>query len=234
MAEVKILGTIALKGVLAEIEPAFEAKTGHTLSYVWGPTGPVYERCRAGEAHDILIAVPEAIDTMISEGHAVKGSRVDITKSVVGVAVKAGAPRPKIDTVADLKAALRAARCVTYTNPSTQAASGLHVAKLLKDWGMTEEINAKAKLGVGVPVAQYLVSGEADIALQQLCEHMLVKGVDIVGQIPKEIQCVSTMAFALGSKGPNPAGAKALIAWMSDPAIHPALRRHGLFPLNEA
>jgi molybdate transport system substrate-binding protein len=233
MANVKILGTIALKGVLEEIEPQFKAKTGAGFSYVWGPTGTVYEHCRAGEAHDLLIAVPEAIDQMISEGHAVKGSRVDVTKSVVGIAVKAGAPRPKIDTVEDVKKALRAAKSVTYTDPATQAASGLHVAKLLAVWGMTAEINAKTKFGRGIPVAQYLVSGEAEIALQQLCEHMLVKGVDVVGPVPKEIQKVSTMSVAIGAKAQNPAGAKALSDMLAAPSIQPVFRRHGLFALTD-
>ncbi len=233
MADVKILGTIALKGVLSEHAPAFKTETGFDLSYVWGPTGTVYDRCRAGEAHDVLIAVPDAIDTMIAEGHAVQGSRIDVTKSVVGIAVKAGAPRPKIATVEDVKAALRAAKTVAYTDPATQAASGIHVAKLLADWGMTEEINAKTKFGRGGPVAEFLVTGEAEIAVQQLCEHMLVKGVDVVGPVPNEIQRVSTMSVALGAKSQNAAGAKALMAWLADPIVHPILRRHGLFALHE-
>ena len=233
MADVKILGTIALKGVLSEHEAAFKAKTGSGFSYVWGPTGTVYDRLRAGEAHDVVIAVPDAIDTMIAEGHIAKGSRQDFTKSIVGIAVKAGAPRPKIDTVEDVKNALRQAKTVTYTDPATQAASGLHVAKLLAEWGMTEEINAKTKFGRGGPVAEYLVTGEAEIALQQFCEHMLVKGVDVVGPVPKEIQRVSTMTAGLGSKAQNPAAAKALIAWLAAPEQHPVLRRHGLFALHE-
>jgi len=234
MADVKVLGTVALKGVLAEYAPELAKSTGAGMSYVWGPTGVVYDHCRAGEAHDIIIAVPEAVDTMIAEGHVVKGSNVDFTKSIVGVAVRAGAPHPKITTVEDLKAALRAAKSVAYTNPATQAASGLYVAKLLNDWGMTEEINAKAKLGSGGPVAEFLASGEAEIALQQLSEHMLVKGIEVVGPVPNEIQRVTTMTVGLGSRAENPAAAKALIAWLSSPAAHPVFKRHGLFALHEA
>ena len=233
MAEVKILGTIALKGLLAEIEPEFKAKTGDTFSYVWGPTGPVYERCRAGEAHDLLIATPEAITQMVSEGHAVKGTDVPVAKSVVGIAVKKGAPRPKIDTVDDVKAALRAAKRITYTDPATQAASGVHVAKLLADWGMTAEVNAKTTFGRGIPVAQYLVSDEADLALQQFCEHMLVDGVDVVGAIPMEIQKISTFTVAVGAKAPNPSGAKALTELLVTPSTIARFKKHGLFALNE-
>ena len=233
MAVVRIIGTIALKGLIGEHEPAFKAKTGADIEAVWGPTGPLLERCRAGEAFDMLIGIPDAIDTLTKEGHAVAGTRVDVCKSIVGVAVKAGAPHPKLDTVEDVKAALRAAKRVTYTDPATQAPSGLHVAKLLAQWGMTEEINAKTKFGVGIPVAQYLVSDEADLALQQFCEHKLVKGVDVVGGIPMEVQAISTFSVALGAKAANPAATKELIAWLGNPATRARFKTHGLFALDE-
>lgn len=233
MPVLDILGTIALKGVLAEHEPAFRSHTGIGFSYVWGPTGTVFRHCRAGETHDVLIAVPAAIDTMIEEGHAVAGSRVDVARSVIGIAVKAGTPHPRIDTVHQVRAALRAARAVAYTDPATQAASGLHVARLLDEWGMTDEIAAKARLGSGGPVAEFLVSGEADIAIQQLCEHMLVEGVEVVGRAPEDMQLVSTMSVALGSRARSPNAARSLIDWLASAATYPVLRRHGLFPLNE-
>lgn len=233
MADIKIVATIALKGVLAEYEPQFKKQTGSGFSYVWGPTGTVYDRCRSGEAHDLYIGVPDAIDLMISEGHIAKGSRVDIGKSVVGIAVKAGAQKPKIETVEDVKSALRRAKSVTYTDPATQAASGVHVAKLLADWGMTEEINAKTKFGRGGPVAEFLVTGEAEIALQQFCEHKLVKGVDIVGAIPMEINKVSTFSGGTGSRSQSADKVKQLVSWLAAPAQHETLRKHGLFPLHE-
>lgn len=233
MSDVKILGTIALKGVLTEYEPAFRQQHGVGFAYVWGPTGTVYDRLRAGEAHDVAIAVPEAIDLMIAEGHLTAGTRVDVAKSVVGIAVRSGTAHPKIATVEDVKAALRQAKSITYTDPATQAASGVHVAKLLAEWGMTEEINAKTKFGRGGPVAEFLLTGEADIALQQFCEHKLVKGVDVVGPVPDAIQRVSTFSLGLGSKAGNPAAAKALMAWLAAPEQTPTFNRHGLFALHE-
>jgi molybdate transport system substrate-binding protein len=233
MADVKILGTIALKGVLTEYEPTFKAKHGVGFSYVWGPTGTVYDRLRAGEAHDVIIAVPDAIDTLIKEGLVVPGTRQDFAKSVVGIAVKSGTPHPKIATVEDVKTALRNAKSVAYTDPATQAASGLHIAKLLADWGMTDEINAKTKFGRGGPVAEFVASGEAEIALQQFCEHKLVKGVDVVGAFPDAINKVSTFTLGLGAKAGNTNAAKALMAWLAAPEQHPTLRKHGLFAMHE-
>jgi molybdate transport system substrate-binding protein len=233
MPDVKVVTTIALKGVLAEYEPEFRKTHGGGFSYVWGPTGTVLARARSGEAHDLYIGTPDVMPDLVKEGHIVAGSTVDLAKSVVGVAVKAGAPKPKIDTVEDVKAALRKAKSVTYTDPATQAASGVHVAKLLAEWGMTEEVNAKTKFGRGGPVAEFLVTGEAELALQQFCEHMLVKGVDIVGAFPKEINRVSTFTAGIGTRGQNAAGAKALVAWLSQPGLKPTLNRHGLFALEE-
>jgi molybdate transport system substrate-binding protein len=233
MADLKVLGTVALKGLLGEYESELKSKTGLGVAAVWGPTGVVYDRCRAGEAYDLVIAIPEAIELMTAEGHIVPGTNVNVCKSVVGIAVKSGAPHPKIDTVEDVKAALRAAKRITYTDPATQAPSGMHVEKLLKQWGMLEEINAKTKFGRGVPVAQYLVSDEADLALQQFCEHKLVKGVDVVGAIPMEIQAVSTFGVALGARAENPAAAKLVLAWLGQPGIRALFAKHGLFALDE-
>lgn len=233
MAVVKVLGTVALKGLIGEHEPAFKEKTGASIEAVWGPTGPLLQRSRAGEAFDMLIGVPDAIETLMREGLAVKGTRVDVCKSIVGVAVRSGDPHPKLDTVEDVKAALRAAKRVTYTDPATQAASGVHVAKLLAQWGMTEEVNAKTKFGTGGPVAQFLVTGQADLALQQFCEHKLVKGVDVVGGIPMEVQAISTFAIALGARAENPDAGKELIAWLGSPAARARFKTHGLFALDE-
>lgn len=228
---VKIFTTVALKGVLDELAPDFKRETGYGLAMTFGPGGVVLEGVRAGNVHDVLVSAPATLETLVAEKYAVAGSVVKVARSIIGVAVRAGAPKPKVDTVADFKQALLAAKSVAYTNPATGAASGVHLAKLLEQMGITKEINAKAKLGSGGPVAEFLARGEADLAVQQICEHMLVKGVDVVGPVPPEFQSVTALGAALHSRAPAPDAGRALIALLTSPRAQGCMQAHGLEPV---
>ena len=137
---------------------------------------------REGRNTDVLVVTPDLFDELVQEGHCAAGTGRNIASSVVGVAVKAGAPRPDISTAEAFKQALLAAKSVAYTDPSTGAASGVFFMSLAERFGIADEMKAKAKLGSGGPVAEFVASGEAELAVQQLCEHKLVPGVDVVGR----------------------------------------------------
>jgi molybdate transport system substrate-binding protein len=150
---------------------------------------------------------------------------------VIGIAVRAGAPRPKIDTADDVRQALLAARSVAYTDPSTGAASGVHFVQLLERFGIADVVKAKAKLGDGGPVAEFVARGEADIAIQQLCEHMLVPGVDVVGPLPDELNKTTTFTAGVAKSAAAPIEAAALIRLLQAPHVRAAMPSHGLQPV---
>ena len=229
--ELKVLTSVAMKGVLERLAPEFRQQTGCGLAMGYGPGGVVLQRVRAGAVNDVVIASPEAVEALIGEGRIVAGSQRPIARSVIGVAVRSGAPKPRIDTVDDFRRALLAARSVAYTNPATGAASGVHFARILDRFGIASEINANAKFGDGGPVAEYVARGEAELAIQQLCEHMLVKGVDIVGPLPLELQKVTTLIAAVGEGASRPRYASALIDLLLAPHIQAAMSTHGLEPI---
>jgi molybdate transport system substrate-binding protein len=230
--ELKILTSVAMKGVLEGLTPEFRRVTGCGLSMSYGPGGVVLRRVRAGGANDVVIATPEAVEALIGEGRLLAGSQHLIARSVIGVAVRSGAPKPRIDTVEDFRRALLAARSVAYTNPATGAASGVHLSNILDRFGIANEINAKAKLGDGGPVAEFVASGEAELAIQQLCEHMLVPGVDVVGPLPAELQKVTTFAAAVGAGASNPEQGRALIRLLMAPHVQAAMPALGLEPVH--
>ena len=121
--------TVALKGVLERIAPEFTQATGFTFVPSWGPGGTIAKWMREGRSADVVVVTPDLFDELVQEGHCAAGTGRDIASSVVGVAVKAGAPRPDISTAAAFKQALLAAKSVAYTDPSTGAATAvLHVA----------------------------------------------------------------------------------------------------------
>jgi molybdate transport system substrate-binding protein len=223
-----IFTTVALSGVLKELEPEFRQAHGCGFVMSYGPGGITLERIRAGNIHDVVVSAPPVLETLTKEGYLVPGAAVDLSRSIVGVAVPTGAPKPRVDTVEAFKQALLDAETVAYTNPATGAASGVHMAKVLDQLGIKDAVNAKAKLGSGGPVAEFLARGEATLAIQQICEHMLVPGVDVVGPVPPELQTVTTLGIALHARAPSPDKAKALIALLRSERGQSIMGKHGL------
>lgn len=226
--ELKVLTSVALKGVLEQLAPELRQQTGCDLAMSYGPGGVVLRRVRTGDPGDVVVAPPEVVEALIGEGRIVAGSQRLIARSVIGVAVRSGTARPRIDTADEFRQALLQARSVAYTDPATAAASGAHFVEILDRFGIANEIKAKAKLGDGGPVAEYVARGEAELAVQQLCEHMLVKGIDIVGPLPAELQKVTTFAAAVAARASHPGHAGALIELLLAPHVQAAMAAHGL------
>jgi molybdate transport system substrate-binding protein len=229
----KVLTTIAFKGVLEELSAPLKRDTGANIATTFGPSGMALEHCRSGAKFDAVIATPKVIETLVSEGFVEQNSDQPIAKSYVGVAVKAGSPHPKIKTINDFKQALLNARSVGYTNPATGAASGTHMAKVLDRLGIADAVNAKATLGKGGSVAELIMTGEIDIAVQQFSEHMLIDGVEVVGPIPDEIQSETRFSIGLYANCLERKAAIKLVDLLTATDIKPVLKRHGLFPIDE-
>jgi molybdate transport system substrate-binding protein len=223
-----IFTTVALKGVLTRIEPEFTKATGFGLAMDYAPAGVVVKWLREGKSADVVVVTPDTFDELVKDGHGATGSARDIASSVVGVAVKAGAPHPDIATPEAFKRALIAAKSVAYTDPSTGAASGVFFMSLAEKFGIADAMKAKAKLGSGGPVAEFVASGEAEIAVQQLCEHKLVPGVDVVGALPDEINRRTTFTAGVTARAAAPKEAAALIALLCAPHVQRIMPEHGL------
>ncbi len=228
----KVLTSIAFKGVLGELSAHLKLKTGAEITMTFGPSGMALEKCRSGAIFDAVIATPKVIKTLVYESFIEQNSDYLIAKSYVGVAVQAGSLHPKINTVHNFKQALLNARSVGYTNPKTGAASGTRVATILKELGITNAVNSRATLSEGGSVAELLMTGDIDIAIQQFSEHMLIEGIEVVGPIPDEIQSETKFSIGLFANCPERKSAIKLINLLRAPDIRPMLKRHGLFPID--
>jgi len=229
-ADLKVLTTPALTEVWHELAPKFEA-TGHKLTVIYAPSGAIAKRVTDGEAADLLVSTPAGIDGLIKAGKVTDGTNTPLASSGMGVAVLKGAPKPDISTPEAFKRALLAAKAVAYTDPASGGASGAHMAKVLERLGIAGEVNAKAKLGRGIPVATFLVKGEADIAIQQLPELLHVEGAEVVGPLPGDLQNVTTFAAGIPAASTNADAAKALIRFLQTPESAVVIRKHGLDPV---
>ena len=227
MTTIRMLSTLAVMGAIREIAGEYEAATGTRIEAEFAPTVALLDRLRGGEACDIAILTAQGIDNMIAQGVMRPGTRTDVALSFVGIAVKAGAPKPDIASVATFRSAILNARAVAY---SKIGASGIFFAGLLDRLGIAAEVNAMAIVVPSGFTAERLVSGEADIAVQQISELMVVPGIEVVGPLPAEIQTVATFSAGLLTQSSQTEAASALLRYLSSTAIAPILRRTGLEP----
>jgi molybdate transport system substrate-binding protein len=225
---VRLLSTLALKGAVGSLAARFVADGGARIDADFAPTLALLERLRGGEGADVVILTKEALDDLAAKGTVVPASCADLARSFVGIAVKAGADHPDIATGAALRAALLGARSVGY---SKLGASGIFFAQLIARMGIATEINARAKIIQQGFTAELLVSGEADLAVQQISELKLVEGIEIVGPIPRDLQG-NPAVFSAGrlAASTNPAPSDRLLNFLASPEAAPALRESGLEP----
>jgi molybdate transport system substrate-binding protein len=189
-AEIKVLSTQATEQTYRELMPQFEQVSGHKVATIFTGTLDANKRLAAGETYDLLIMSSASIDQHIKDGKVVPGSRVDLAKSGVAAAVRAGAPKPDISTTEALKKTLLAAKSIGYsTGPS-----GNYVIGMFQRMGISDEIKPKLRqTPSGVFVASLIASGEAEIGFQQVSELIAAPGVDYVGPLPADVHKSSVL-----------------------------------------
>jgi molybdate transport system substrate-binding protein len=227
-AEVKILTAGAMKEVVLAIVPALEKETGHKAVVANDTAGGLVRRIGGGEAFDLAIITPGAINELTSKGKIVAGSRVNLARVGVGVVVKDDTPLPDISNVEAFKRALLAAKSVAYIDPASGGSSGIYVSGLLDKLGIAAEVKPKARLKQGGYVAELIASGEAELGLHQISEIIPVKGVKLVGPLPAEIQNFTTYAAAVGAEAKEPDAARAMLKLLAGPAAEDVLKARGM------
>jgi len=227
-AEIKILTTGAFKQVVVALVPEFEKATGHKVIVDNGTVGQLTQRVEGGEAFDVLVLSPRGIEDFIKKGKIVAGSNANLAKVGVGVMVKAGAPKPSIDSVEAFKQALLKAKSVAYIDPASGGSSGIYVSGLLDKLGIADQIKPKAKLKKGGHVSDLIESGEAELGIHQMSEIVSQKGVTLVGPLPAAIQNYTTYAVGLGSGASNADAAKAFIKVLTGPSAASVLKSTGM------
>jgi molybdate transport system substrate-binding protein len=226
-AEIKVLSTQATEEAYKELVPQFEKAAGHKVTTVFTGTLDALKRLSNGETYDLLIMARQQIDELTQSGKVVAGSRTDIARSGVGVAVGKGKPKPDISTVDALKKTLLAAKSIGYsTGPS-----GIYIVTMFQKMGIADEIKSKLKqTPTGVFVGSIIASGEAEIGFQQVSELSFFPGIDYVGPLPAEVQLITVFSAGIpaGSKEVN--AAKSLVSFITAPAAAAIFKKHALDP----
>lgn len=221
------LSSMATRLVLTDLVDAWRAAGGGPVDIESLGGVDAARRVEAGEAVDVVILAADAIDRLMAAGHLLPGSRVDLVRSDVGVAVRADAPAPDIGTEAAVRAAVLAARRIGYsTGPSGQA-----LAQRFACWGIADQVAPKLVVPPpGVPVGALLARGEIDLGFQQLSELIHVEGIRLLGILPPPIDIVTVFSGAVARTSQHPEAVRALLAFMASPAAEAAKRRQGMRP----
>jgi molybdate transport system substrate-binding protein len=225
--EVKVLAANAVKEPFLALAATFEKATGHKVAASWSGTEGIAKRIMGGEVADVVLVGSASIDRLIQEGKVVPGSRASVAKVGVGVAVRAGLPKPDISSADGVRKAVLDAKSVAYSS----GPSGQYIAELFKRLGIAEQVSDKLKVPPSnVPVSEVLARGEADLGFQQISELLNVNGIDYLGPLPSELQNMTVYFAGLHSAAPAPDAAKALIKSLTAPESGPIIKRSGMEP----
>ena len=228
MTTLRLISSMATKPLLADLVKLYTAHAPDVQVQVESVGGvDAAKRVQAGEAFDGVVLASDAVDKLIASGHVLPGSRADLVRSGVAVAVPAGQPLPDISSEAALKAAVLAAPTLGYsTGPS-----GVQLAKLFEVWGIAEQIAPRiVQAKPGIPVGSLVAQGEVALGFQQLSEMLGVPGTTIVGGLPPAVEIITTFSGSLAAYCAQPDAMRALLAFWQSSACGAIKRQHGMAP----
>ena len=222
-----VISSMATRGLLAELVADYQRQTGVVVHLESVGGVDAAKRVAAGEVFDVVALASDAIDKLMADGHLVSGSRVDLVRSEVAIAVADGAAVPAVDTLDALKAAVSQARRVGYsTGPS-----GVALKALVEAWGLGPAlVDRLVQSPPGVPVARMVAEGAVDLGFQQLSEMLGQPGIRILGAMPPGAEITTVFSAALAANGAQADAARALIDFLHAPAAAVTQRRHGMSP----
>jgi molybdate transport system substrate-binding protein len=230
--ELRVMTSGTFTAAFLELAPRFERATGHRLVAATTSMGvgadSIPSRLQRREPADVVIVDDDAMRALIAGGAVIADTRTPLARSGIGMAVRAGAPKPDISSVEALRRALLQATSVAYSS----SVSGRYIAsELYQRLGIGNEMAAKSRRIEGERVGAVVARGEAEIGFQQTSELLPVPGIDYVGPLPPEVQRVSVFSGAVAAHSRNPAAAAALVRFLASAEASAAVARTGLEPV---
>jgi len=226
-ARIAGVSSMATRQVLAELAAAFRETSNATVVFESVGGVDAARRVEAGEPFDVVVLASDAIDKLVAAGHVVPGSRTDLVRSSVAIAVRAGSRAPEVDSSEALRRAVLAARTVGYsTGPS-----GTALLELFERWGIAEATRDRiVQAPSGTPVGELVANGQVELGFQQFSELLHLPGIAVLGTMPPGCEIMTTFAGGLCVASAQPEAVRALLAFMHSPAADLPKRRHGMEP----
>jgi molybdate transport system substrate-binding protein len=221
----KLLSSMATRELLNELAARYERSTGQPVTAEAAGGVDVAKRVRAGESVDIVVLASAAIDSLIAAGSLLPGSRVDLVKSGVAIAVREGARQPDVGSEEAVKRAVSGAKTLSYsTGPS-----GVYLEKLFERWGILQDIRSRIVVPPpGVPVGSLVANGSVELGFQQLSELMTLPGIKVIGPLPPEIQTITVFSGGVSSGCERAELGRALLSYMASSAVVAVKEQFGM------
>ncbi len=226
-AEIKVLSSVGVKGIMEELLPQFEKSTGHKVVITFDGAAALKKKIETGEPCDLAILTGPLIDELIRSSNVTVASRTDLVHSGVGIAVRRGASKPDIGSPESFRHSLQNAKSVVYADAG---ASGAHFLKVLQKLGLADEMKAKNQLMTNPSPIEAVAKGEAELGVRLVSEIMVVPDAELVGPFPPELQSFTVLTAGVTTNAKEPAAAKAFIEFLAAPAAVPVIQSKGLEP----
>lgn len=228
--ELNVMTSGGFTAAFQRLSPKYAQDSGDTIQTILGPSmGQAREaipnRLARGENADVVIMVGYALDELIRQGVVDPASKVELADSRIGMVVREGAAKPRIDTEEAFRQSLLNAKSIAYSD----SASGVYIQnKLFRKLGVEQQMEPKAKMIQRIPVASVVASGQYAVGFQQVAELLPVPGVTFVGKIPESLQSVTRYSAGIPRHAKHPQKARALLSYLASPAAQPVVQATGL------
>jgi molybdate transport system substrate-binding protein len=232
-ADIHVMTSGGFTAAYNQLVPEFERATGHKVITAYGASmgnapDAIPNRLARKERVDVVILAAPALEDLVKQGKVAAGSQVDLVRSLIGMSVRSGAPKPDIGSVDALRRTLLNAQSIAYS----ASASGVYIStELFQRLGIADQVSGKSKRILSERVGAVVARGEAELGFQQVSELLPVPGVDYVGPLPAEVQRVTVFSAGVGADAAEPDAAKALIRFFTSAPAAPVITQTGLEPL---
>jgi molybdate transport system substrate-binding protein len=229
--EIKVISAGAVRGLIAEMIADYARETGDRFDLKIGTTGQLRTIIASGQPADLIIASATLMAELEASGKMMSGTRVELGRVGIGIAVRDGKPVPDVASVQGFKQALIEARSVAYSDPRQGGASGVYFVDVLHRLGLADAIAHKTLLTNGGRAAvEKVARGEAELAVTLISEIVAVKGVQLVAAVPEQLQLYSIYAAGIPASSSNPLAARAFIAALTAPSMAERWKAAGFEP----
>src|SRR6476660_4598080 len=227
-AEVHVLSAAAMQSVFKDIRDEFQRTTGYRLVPHYGTIGAVNEWTMGGEEADLIISSSQSMPPLVYQGKIQAGSQTAICQTGVGVVVAEGIELG-VNSVEDFKRALLAAKAVVYADPARGGAAGIHVAKVIEQLGLSEQLKPKLRLAAGGDVTEVTLSlGPGALGITQISEIADKPQAQLVAPLPEELQNYTVFIAGVPANSPQSDGAAALLKFLRSPKVIAVIRAKGM------
>jgi molybdate transport system substrate-binding protein len=228
-AELKIFVGGAMTQTVEKIGANYAKASGNTLDYVSDTTGALQKRLAAGDKADVVVVTAAGLDALEKENRIAAGTRTQLVRALIGVAMSPKGAAPDLSSVDTLKSSLLKARSVSYVNPAAGGTSGTYFEGLMKRMGIYDQMKPKIVYrNQGSEVADAVAKGEAEIGISFIAELAPNKGVKIAGPLPDAIQSPTDYVAAVTTMSANPDAARGFIRAMTSPSGAQVFKAAGL------